>query len=126
MSASKSTAHSFGHRIRRFAYIEESDRHWRVRAGQVVLAESQAVLLAFETGEGAQPYFPATDVNMKVLRPLGGCKIEPGVQLFCLRGDKTLEPVARGFSEKDADEELAGYLSFFGEQVVFRSRVPEC
>lgn len=102
--------------------ILASSRHVRVELDGVVLAESRAPRILFETGLPPRYYLPMPDVRMELLRPSGtqtGCPYKGTAAYWSVEvnGELHRDLVWSYRSPLPESQKIAGLLCFYSERV---------
>ena len=100
--------------------ILASSRHVRVEVGDVVVADSHAPRLLFETGLPTRYYLPLTDVRLDLIRPSSSesyCPYKGVASYLSLEaGDSTVADVAWIYrTPLPESQKIAGLVSFYNE-----------
>ena len=106
-------------RLKDGIHIELSPRRVRTYFGGKLIADSERVLLVYETKRPPAYWFPIDDVRMERLER----KDEPGQPSDTMRwrmtvGDRVIENAARGYANPSGDRAaLVGHLTFYWNQM---------
>ena len=106
-------------RLKDGVHIEVSQRRVRTYFGGKLIADSERVLLVYETRRPPAYWFPMDDVRMEHLER----RDEPGQPSDTIRwrltvGDRVIENAARGYSDPSGDRAaLVGHLTFYWNQM---------
>ena len=101
--------------------ILASSRHVRVEVGGVVVADSHAPRLLFETGLATRYYLPLTDVRLDLLRPSSSesyCPYKGVASYLSLEAGGSSEPDVAWMYRTPLPEsqKIAGLVSFYNER----------
>lgn len=105
------------HRIR----VRPSRDRWRVRSGDVLIAESHAIKVLEETGYGAVIYFPAQALQSGALAPSKSetaCPFKGRAHYFNLAAVSGGADVAWTYLVTyNEAKEIEGYVAFYADKV---------
>lgn len=101
--------------------IRDSARHWQVKLGASVIADSQAVRILEETGYGAVSYFPAQDICLDALAKSQSqttCPFKGRADYFKPSSAADSADIAWTYpATYDEARAIEGYVAFYADRV---------